>query len=239
MQIRTLLDPAVEQFHVHRSIQSLNIAETASLIADPSRAAMLVTLLDGRAYTAKELAWAADITAQTASFHLRKLTELNFILAVRQGRHRYFRLAGEEAAQTLEGLLAVRDSPSPRGVPSSCPKHLRVARYCYNHIAGQLGVEICRLFLRNDWIAPGERGWNSTSAAVPVFDMLAVRSRIAPLPARLCLDWSEREYHLAGELGNSLATAMLDRRWVLRGAGRALTLTSAGRRHLSSLGARA
>jgi len=198
---------------------------------------MLVTLLDGRAYTAKELAWAADVTPQTASSHLRKLTQWNFILAVRQGRHRYFRLAGEEVAQALEGLLALRDLPPARGVPSKCPEHLKMARYCYNHVAGQLGVEIARLFLRNSWITPAERGWNSTAAAAPVFDLLSMRTPVVPMSARLCLDWSEREYHLAGELGKTLVTAMLDRRWLLRGGGRALTLTPTGKRQLSSLGA--
>jgi hypothetical protein len=198
---------------------------------------MLMTLLDGRAYTAKELAWAADIMPQTATFHLRKLTECNFILAVRQGRHRYFRLAGEEAAQALEGLLALRDMPPPRPVPSRCPEHLRLARYCYNHIAGKLGVEICRLFLRNAWITPSEHGWNSTVAAAAIFDTLSIGSQVVPLSARLCLDWSEREYHLAGELGNTLVKAMLVQRWLLRGDGRALTLTANGKWQLSSFGA--
>jgi hypothetical protein len=197
---------------------------------------MLMTLLDGRAYTAKELAWAANITAQTASFHLRKLIKLKFILSLRQGRNRFFRLAGEEVAQALEGLLAF-DLPRTRAVTTACPEHLIGARYCYNHLAGRLGVEICRLFLRNAWIAQGARGWNSTVAAAPVFDVLSIRKRIAPLSARLCLDWSQREYHLAGELGNTLVTAMLDRRWLLRGDGRALTLTPAGKRQLSKLGA--
>jgi DNA-binding transcriptional ArsR family regulator len=226
-------------FDEHGSIQSLNIAAIASLIADPSRAAILVTLLDGRAYTAKELAWAADITPQTASFHLGKLSRSNFILAVRQGRHRYFRLAGEEVAQGLEGLLALRNLNPSCKVPNTCPEHLREARHCYNHIAGRLGVGICRVLFRNVWIEPGKRDYQLTLAASPLLDMLSIRAQAVPLPARLCLDWSEREYHLAGELGSSLLKGMLDRRWLLRGEARALTLTAIGKRHLSTCGVRA
>jgi hypothetical protein len=166
------------------------------------------------------------------------LCRSNFILGVSQGRHRYFRLAGEEAAQGLEGLLALRNLTPSRKVPGSCPEHLREARYCYNHIAGRLGVGICRVLFRNVWIEPGKRDYQSTIAASPLLDMLSIRGQTALLPARLCLDWSERQYHLAGELGSSLLKGMLDRRWLLRGEGRALTLTPNGKRHLSAFGVR-
>ena len=69
------------------------IAEIAALVSDPARATMLTALLDGRALTASELAYAARITPQTASTHLAKLTEAGLLTALRDGRHRYFRLA--------------------------------------------------------------------------------------------------------------------------------------------------
>lgn len=113
-----------------------------------------------------------------------------------------------------------------------------LARHCYNHIAGRIGVGICRVLYRNVSIEPGQRDYQSTIAASPLLDMLSIRGQALLLPARLCLDWSEREYHLAGELGSSLLKSMLDRRWLLRGEARALTLTPNGKRHLSTFGVR-
>ena len=50
------------------------MAEVASLVGDPARANILCALLDGRALTAGELAYAAGVTPQTASGHLAKLS---------------------------------------------------------------------------------------------------------------------------------------------------------------------
>jgi hypothetical protein len=197
---------------------------------------MMITLLDGRAYTSAELARAADVSAPTASFHLKKLSRSGLILGVSQGRHRFYRLAGEEVAQVIEGLLALHNLPRPHAVPNRCPERLREARCCYNHIAGRLGVSIYRVLLRNAWIAPGKLGWHTTADSAPLLDMLPIRVLAAPLSVRLCLDWSEREYHLAGELGNELLKGMLERRWLLRGDGRSLTLTVTGQRQLSTWG---
>jgi DNA-binding transcriptional ArsR family regulator len=219
-------------FDAHRSIHTSVLTESAALVADTSRATMLTTLLDGRAYTAKELACAALVSAATASFHLRKLCQSGLILGVSQGRHRFFRLASDEVARILEGLLSLQPPLRVNAVTNRCPPHLRQARCCYNHIAGRLGVGIYRVFLRSAWIAPGKHGWQSTARAGTLLDVLSIPA----LPTRPCLDWSEREYHLAGELGNRLLQAMLERRWLLRGDGRALTLTANGKRQLAIWG---
>jgi len=55
------------------------IAEIAALVGEPTRATMLSALLDGRALTASELAFAARVTPQTASTHLAKLTEAGLL----------------------------------------------------------------------------------------------------------------------------------------------------------------
>ena len=75
------------------------IAEIAALVGDPARATMVSALLDGRALTASELAFAARITPQTASTHLAKLTEAGVLSVVRSGRHRYFRLASPDGGR--------------------------------------------------------------------------------------------------------------------------------------------
>jgi DNA-binding transcriptional ArsR family regulator len=84
-----------------------NVSVIAALIADPARALMLSTLLDGRALPAGELAYASGVTAQTASSHLSKLLAGGLVSVETEGRHRYYRLAGSHIAQALEGLAAI------------------------------------------------------------------------------------------------------------------------------------
>jgi len=79
------------------------IAEIAALVGDAARATMVSALLDGRALTASELALAARITPQTASAHLAKLTEAGLLSVVRNGRHRYFRLASPTVGDMIDG----------------------------------------------------------------------------------------------------------------------------------------
>ncbi|MDA0241296.1 MAG: winged helix-turn-helix domain-containing protein, partial [Proteobacteria bacterium] len=83
------------------------ITTIASLIGDPARANMLLMLMDGRAFTAKELAYAGGVSAQTASGHLAKLTAGGLISVVKQGRHKYFRLASSEVADVIESLAVI------------------------------------------------------------------------------------------------------------------------------------
>lgn len=126
--------------------QVATFAETAALLGDASRAAMLLAMLDGRAYTANELACAANVAAPTASFHLGKMVKAGFLEPLRQGRYHYFRLSGTDVARVLEAVLALQYAPLPRRILSSCPTHLREARACFDHIAGKLGVRIYRAF---------------------------------------------------------------------------------------------
>src|SRR5436309_12737720 len=123
------------------------IAEIAGLVGEPARATMLSALLDGRALTATELAYAARITPQTASTHLAKLTEAGLITPLRDGRYRYFRLASPKVAQMLNGIMAVALEHRPRYRPlSRQAQQLREARDCYVHLAGELSGEVAGFF---------------------------------------------------------------------------------------------
>ena len=105
------------------------IAATAALLGDPARANILAALLDGRALTAKELAYAAHVTPQTASGHLAKLSEGGLLAAEKQGRHRYYRLASPLVGQMLEGVMAVTGPEPPRSSSWRGGEALRMARY--------------------------------------------------------------------------------------------------------------
>lgn len=215
--------------------QSSTLTDAAALLAEPSRAAMLLALLDGRAYTANELARAANITPQTASFHLDKLFRASFVDAVAQGRYRYFRLASPEIGRTLEAVLTLHHAPLPRKIASSCPPDLRDARACFDHIAGQLGVRLYRGITVKGWLTHEESRLAVTGAASNLLHNLQIASELLPIAAKPCMDWSEREYHFAGDFGRLLMNGMLAQRWVLRGKSRALTLTEEGKRALAAL----
>jgi len=203
-----------------------HLAMLGSIVGDPSRASMLGALMGGMALTAQELAREAGVTPSTASSHLALLVDRGMLAVLQQGRHRYYRIADSDIAELLEGMMAFR-APGRRPGPSD--PALRRARTCYDHIAGALGVRLFasliehgRLMLQGDGIglsAPGERFLRELGCA-PTHD--------ARPACRSCLDWSERRSHLGGRAGAVLLTLFLERSWVRRGAGRALTVTPGG-----------
>lgn len=217
---------------------SNRIAEVAAAVGEPARAAMLAALMDGRALTATELAEVAAITPQTASGHLARLATAGLIVAEKQGRHRYHRLASAEVARMIESVMLVAGgialSRPPRRVG---PKDaaLRHARTCYDHLAGHLGVSIADALracgaveIAGDAAALTETGrarMQALGILAPDRDMHSTRPVCRP-----CLDWSERRPHLAGVLGAAICTHALDHGWIRRRAGtRALEITPAGR----------
>lgn len=212
-----------------------NIAATAFLIADPARAAMLAALVDGRARPAGELAYAAGVTAQTASSHLSKLLDGGMLAVEHQGRHRYYRLAGEEVAHALEHLAAISPGATVRRKPLSREaEKLRFARCCYDHLAGRLGIAVTRgLCSRGLLTAGAQRQFEVTPAGVEWFgelglDVDALRPTSQGL-ARQCLDWTEREYHLAGPLGVRFLRTLCDLGWMRRSkTSRAVEVTPKG-----------
>ena len=128
--------------YIRRMSEVLDIAAIAALVGDPARANMLCALLDGRALTASELAYAAHITPQTASGHLGKLARASLVVPAQQGRHRYYRLAGAHVAAMMESISAVSAIAPPRLKPIRIDDKMREARMCYDHIAGRLGVTL-------------------------------------------------------------------------------------------------
>jgi DNA-binding transcriptional ArsR family regulator len=217
------------------------LAEIAALVGDPARASMLMTLMDGRALTASELARAAGVTPQTASGHLARLCAAGLLSIQRQGRHHYHRLASPAVAHMLETIMDVaQDNAAPRRPVVTGPRDraMRAARTCYDHLAGQLGVRLADCL--------GERGHVELSpegGAVTPAGMAFLAEFGVELPAesratgrvfcRPCLDWSERRLHIGGTVGAALAARCFALNWLRRhDDSRAVAVTPAGERGL-------
>lgn len=216
-----------------------NVPAVAFLMSDPTRWTMLTALLDGRALPAGELAYAAGISAQTASAHLSRLCAGGLISVEKEGRHRYFRLAGSNVAQAIEQLAAIQPiEPARRKPLSPGARKLRHARTCYDHLAGRLGVAIARGLEDRGYIVaqPGKQ-YDVTPAGADWFASIGLDvSTVQPTRrglARQCLDWTERNHHLAGPLGVRLLATLHANGWLRRSKqSRAVSMTPKGRAEL-------
>lgn len=197
-------------------------SSTASLIADPIRTIMLTSLLDGRVMPTSELAYAAGVTPQTASTHLRRLLAGGLINLETKGRHRYYRLAGPEVAQTLKHLASLHQNAHIRYKPLSPEEQkLRFCRCCYDHLAGRVGVAITNgLLTRGFILASTDKRFNISSAGIEWFKTIGLDWAILKPTrrglARQCFDWTEHAHHLAGPLGAGFMAVMCRNEWLKR-----------------------
>jgi DNA-binding transcriptional ArsR family regulator len=215
---------------------TVTLAQIAALIGEPGRAAMLDALVRTPSLSAGELAAAAGLTPSTASGHLARLADGGLVTARAEGRRRCYRLASPAVARMLEAIMVVAGQPEA-GRPAArrrIPPALRAARTCYDHIAGRLGVGLADALAARGLVRLDAEAGEVTETGRAFFEALG--APLAPPPGgrrplcRPCLDWSERRPHIAGRLGAALLDCALDRHWVRRTDGRALTVTPEGAR---------
>ena len=194
----------------------------ASLVGDPARANMLTALMSGRALTASELAQEAGITPQTASSHLAKLEAGGLIEPEKQGRHRYYRLTDPDVAGVLEGLAGLAARAGHMRVRTG-PKDpaLRRARICYDHLAGDLGVQMLDSMKAQKLVRQKKQDIELTAEGARFLEKnLQIAQDMLAHPRRpvckACLDWSERRHHLAGTLGAAMMTRFAELKWAAR-----------------------
>lgn len=238
-----------------RSGGDADFTAPAELIGHPARSAMLLALLDGRALPMSMLAGEAGVAASTASAHLSRLVEGGLLRVLPQGRHRYYELASPQVAAALEALARLAPARPVRSLRAGTrARALRLARTCYDHVAGHLGVAIMRSLLERDAVvgsdglhhpgrakqdrlsAPGrDHDYRLTDTGWELFAHLRV---VVPEGQRrrlvgYCVDWTEQRHHLAGAAGTALLTRFEQLEWIqrgVRGVPRALGITEAGQR---------
>jgi DNA-binding transcriptional ArsR family regulator len=199
-----------------------DIAMVAALVGDPARSNILTALMTGRALTASELAHQAGVTPQTASSHLAKLEAGGLIEPEKQGRHRYYRLTGPDVAGVLEGLAGLAARAGHMRVRTG-PKDpaLRRARICYDHLAGDLGVQMLDSMKKQRLVRQTKQAIELTAEGKRFMDKaLQIDAKTLAHPRRpvckACLDWSERRHHLAGTLGAAIMTRFTELKWAAR-----------------------
>jgi DNA-binding transcriptional ArsR family regulator len=215
----------------------MKLAAVAAILADDSRATMCLALIDGRAWTVTELAHAARVAPSTASEHVRTLTDAGFVRSVKQGRHRYVRLADGRVAELIERLANHAGPEAPRGLRASVrARRLAEARSCYDHLAGRLGVA-----LRSGMLAEGliddRHGLTVTAHGRNILAELGIEVKKSRRPMlRDCLDWTERREHLAGALPAAILHRAEAAGWLSRDPHRAVTVNDSGWPVLARLG---
>ena len=213
----------------------------SGLICEPTRAKMLWSLLDGKAYTASELAIAADISATAVSNHLSKLLCADILKVEIQGRHRYYSFSKPEVAYVIESLANLAsDNIVAKDKKSVGTNGVKFCRTCYDHLAGFVGVKVAEALEKNNCIKKSETAYTVTSKGWQWFAEFDIRkddftNNRRPL-TRQCLDWSERRPHLAGQLGAVLLEKMFHKKWFKRVQfSRELVVTPKGREELLNL----
>jgi DNA-binding transcriptional ArsR family regulator len=236
-----------------------DISAPAALLSNPSRARVLLALVDGRALPASVLAVEAGVAPSTASEHLAKLCEAGFLVSEIQGRHRYYRIGSGRVVAAVEALAALAPTIPVRSLRQGTRANaLRRARLCYDHLAGRVGVELMRAMLDRGMLTGGDGSHDPERAPTDRLsapghdvdyrltepgaigltdlgvDVDGLSGARRPL-IRYCLDWTEQRHHLAGALGAAIAGRIFELGWVRRAkVHRALVLTPAGSEGLAS-----
>src|SRR6516164_8083544 len=230
--------------------RDVDIVPAAALIAEPTRAAMITALLDERPLAAGELARLAGVSPATASAHLARLLNGGLVTMIKQGRHRYYHLAGPEVAAAMEALAHL-SSTTPVQIRSLRESRdaaaLAQARTCYDHLAGRAGVALLDALLARGILAPAPDGGQPVNGGPPgagaagAATLTSFGLNIGALErgrrrfAGACLDWTERKPHLNGALGAAMTTRLLGLHWIERGSRRrAVRVTPAGCEGLAS-----
>ena len=212
-----------------------DIAAVAALLADPTRATMLLALSDGRAFTASELAKSARVAPSTASEHLGRLVEASLLTVAKQGRNCFYRLADPSIVEIMEDLARLAPPVKIRSLSASeHAKALHRARMCYHHLAGMLGVLLTEALVEREILHGADAGYVVEEEGIAWLHTFGIasgpRTKRGLLFVPWHIDWSERKHHVAGAFGAALADRLFELQWLERHpSSRAVRLTREGK----------
>ena len=225
-------------------MNDLNIYSITSAIADPVRLSVMIYLIRGQA-TYAELQQHLDISQSNLSNHLGVLCRANLIRKISKGRRNSYEIASPDAAQLIELLQNLqRSAPNPK----SPVKKIALARTCYDHLAGKLGVSVLNSLVNQQAIIyepiadPAYFSKDITLGINADKTFKAFGVDLSNIPtihrkyAYACLDWTEKKPHLAGALGAAVYHAMTEQKWIARHQEkRVITITEFGKKALKQI----
>ena len=212
--------------------------QIATLIGDPTRATILWTLLEGKAFTATELAVAAETSPQNISMHLAKLVHAGLLCVERQGRHRYYKFSRKDIAYGIEAMAnLIPYTETTKSIPGENNSPIKYCRTCYDHLAGKVGVLITDSLIQQKIIVDKTNSFTVSARGQKWFSNLDINidnlKQERRFLIRPCLDWSERRHHMAGSLAASLLDKMLSADWLRKTKNsRAVIITGKGQKKL-------
>jgi DNA-binding transcriptional ArsR family regulator len=196
-----------------------DVASSAALIGDRTRARFLLALADGRSRPAHELAALAGVSRPTASSHLAKLVEAGLVGFERAGRYCYYHLTGREVARAIEALEVIAPREPVRSLrQANVAESLQVARIEYDHLAGRLAVALAQALKNDGSLVEADGVYQTTEYGEQRLRDLGVLPRRPydelPRSSPACFDWSERLHHIGGELGRAITQRLIDLGWL-------------------------
>jgi hypothetical protein len=202
---------------------------------------MLLALMSGEAWTAGDLAREAGVTPATTSCHLSKLLAGGLVRRSRQGRNRFYTLTDDDVGEALEVLLRVAARTGhTRHIVAPLDAPLRLARVCYDHLAGEYGVHLFTFLRASNYVVGQEKRLRLSTKGEEFAEKFGIRlehldQKRRPL-CRICLDWSERTHHLGGLLGAAMLDRMIELKWLHKHDDtRAVQFTSKGKKAFAEL----
>ena len=216
----------------------MEIAEFGRVIGHESRVAMLQALMGGKALSASELAWHAGVTNQTASSHLNELVKAELLYRRKCGRFHYYEINGASVASYIEQIASGIPIKNGDDFRRNVKPELKKARFCYDHLAGKLGVEISRILVQVGALTLCQDSFHLPEKDHAIYRSIGVNLDEIRQSKRLlcprCVDWTERLPHVAGALGAAIAGSLMERKYIIRSrSDRSVAITRSGRLFLT------
>jgi DNA-binding transcriptional ArsR family regulator len=215
------------------------VAKLSAQLADPARATIVVSLMDGSSRPTGELQISANVSPSSASMHLSKLVGARILTVVKRGRLKYYRIATAAVAHAVEALsiVALPGTAVQKAARSSL-NPFAFARTCYDHLAGKLGVQVVTALQGEEVIRAVGKGYEVTASGAAWMSEMGINCEELYGGKRLfasqCLDFTERRHHLSGALGAALLERMVELDWIVKSrVPRAVRLTPKGKMELN------
>jgi DNA-binding transcriptional ArsR family regulator len=185
------------------------IAALARVLAHETCVRLIDALGAGES-TVSDLACRLSLDQPRVSTHLALLREVGMVDVQATGRQRVYALRGQ---RTLAAGLHAAPAPSDPGPADTSP--IRLARTCYDHLAGVAGVGLMDALLARGWLESASgRDLRLTAGGTAALTSAGVDLEGARRSRRAfaidCADWTERRPHLGGALGAALLATLLD-----------------------------